>query len=233
MPLGFRFKFLSIKLENWLPKLPSCFNRLIARIIKNRNIIEHYHPTENQPGKRTSTYARWEVISQHIPDSASLCIDLGCNTGFFANHIAQKGIFTIGFDVQTKNIVVANAQYQVDNLLFKELDLNSKTAERLPQSDIVIFLSVFHHLVRHIGQAEALQTLTVLAQKCTRRFFFETGQPNEVGTKFYQQMDFIGDIESWTQDFFIHQCHFSNVHCLGEFDTFLTPTPRKLFVAVR
>jgi SAM-dependent methyltransferase len=218
-------------LQNFLTRLPSKLSNLSARLLIQTGAIEGYHPLPNQQGKRPSQ-ARLDTVLNHISD-AELCLDIGCNTGFFAQALSNKGIFTIGFDTEPKNILVANAQYPRDNLLFKHLQLTNETARALPTADIILFLSVFHHLVKNFGQRQAEETLQTLTSRCRKQFFFETGQPDEKGTKFCDLMTFVDDIENWTNAFFIGRCGFSQCQCIGEFETFLTPVKRKLFLVSR
>ncbi|MGD2081031.1 MAG: hypothetical protein PVJ36_07875, partial [Nitrospirota bacterium] len=97
----------------------------------------------------------------------------------------------------------------------------------------VLFLSVFHHLVKYHGRECAIEILRTLAGKCRGQFFFETGQPDERGAKWSRLMEFIGGTDEWAREFFTRQCGFRSVRCLGSFETFLTPVKRKLFLAER
>lgn len=219
------------RMQNLLIKLPEISNTIAARWLQRTGAIEGYQPTEDHTGKR-SCHDRWQVIQPHI-NSGDLCLDIGCNTGFFSHAVAAAGIFTIGFDLQAKNIIAAQNEYCRNDLIFKKLELSKETVEALPSADFVLFLSVFHHLVKYTSEEEATGVLSSLADRCRKHFFFETGQPDETGTKFYKKMAFMGDVETWTRHFFLDRCHFSAIHQLGTFDTFLSPVPRKLFLAMR
>jgi len=216
------------KLKEVLTSIPGIVNRYVAYTLLKTRIMENYQPLLQKNGKRISE-DRWKKISQHISKDASLCLDIGCNTGYFAHEISKMGIFTIGMDTELKNIIFANSQYTTLNLVFKNYNLNRESVQFLPDSDVIILLSVFHHLVKYNGKEEALEMLKTLASKCKKQMFFETGQPDEKGTKWCDKMSFIKDIDTWTSDFFVNQCGAQEVLCLGAFETFLTPTNRKLY----
>ncbi|MGA1199036.1 MAG: class I SAM-dependent methyltransferase [Candidatus Latescibacterota bacterium] len=221
------------RLEKAVTNLPTFINKVSAKILIKMNLMEGYQPIgEDTTGKR-ETQKRWEIIQKHIDPTASSCLDIGCNTGFFSHAIASHNVFTIGFDSELRNTIVANAQYQRPNLMFKNLELTPETTPLLPESDIIIFLSVFHHLVKYYEEAGAKKILKEIAQKCQKQIFFETGQFDETDTKFAHLLHFMPDVESFTKDFFVRECGFQECICLGEFETFLTPVKRKLFLLRR
>lgn len=223
---------IKYRLKQLLTQIPKLSNNFVARLLIKTNVIEHYQPIGcGQEGKRSS-WDRWNVIHSHI-NEAGLCLDIGCNTGFFASEMAKLGIFTIGLESEYKNIIVANSRYVLPNLVFKHFNLNQETVRQIPPSDIILFLSVFHHIVKINGEQTAVDILKTLASKCQKQLFFETGQPDEIGTKWSQKMQFIGGVEQWIKELFTNECGFQEVKLLGEFETFLTTVKRKLFLAIR
>jgi len=217
-----------LKLKVILTCIPAAVNQFVAYALIKARIMENYQPILQTTGKRISE-DRWEKISQNISKDASLCLDIGCNTGYFSNKIARIGIFTIGIDTEIKNIILANTQYSAINLVFKDYNINPESVQYLPNSDVLILLSVFHHLVKYNGQEEAIEMLKIIASKCQKQMFFETGQPDEKGTNWCDKMSFIKDIDVWIKDFFINKCGAKEVLYLGAFETFLTTTKRKLY----
>ena len=204
---------------------------MAAYALRKCGFLDDYQPLDDTDGRR-SCQNRWDAIQTHLPETG-MAIDLGCNTGFFTHAMAKRGLFSIGFESELKNIIVAHTAYDLPNLIFKHFDLNDATVMQLPQAEVVLFLSVFHHLVKNHGQLYAENILQNLARICRSNFYFETGQPNETGTKFCDQMAFMADVNAWVETFFLERCGFARVVCLGEFETFLTPVPRKLFLALR
>lgn len=219
-------------LNQLLVKMPMLSNNLASYFLIKTGITQDYQPLSSKSRGMRCCFDRLEVIKQNMCN-ASLCVDVGCNTGFFSYEIAKMGIFTIGLESELKNVIVAQSKYSSSNLIFKQYNLDKDSVELLPQADIILFLSVFHHLVRYCGKENAMVVLKKLASKCHKQFFFETGQPDELGTKWSHKMEFIGDINIWVHDIFINEYRFREIKYLGEFETFLTTTKRKLFLASR
>lgn len=117
---------------------------------------------------------RLELIKENICNG-SLCLDIGCNTGYFSYEMSKLGIFTIGLELELKKIIVASSQYSASNLTFHHFNLDKASVRSLPQTDIVLFLSVFQHLVKYYGTDKVILILKILASKCNKQFFFETG----------------------------------------------------------
>lgn len=220
------------QLKKILVRIPALSCNLTAYYLIKTGITQKYQPLMNNPYGMRSCNDRLKVIKENICNG-SLCLDIGCNTGYFSSKISKMGIFTIGLESELKNIIVAESQYKTSNLIFKLYNLDIDSVGILPQADIILFLSVFHHLVKYYGKDNAIFILKKLAGKCKKQFFFETGQMDELDTKWSRKMEFIEDINGWVHDFFIKECRFKEVKCLGEFETFLTPTKRKLFLAIR
>jgi 2-polyprenyl-3-methyl-5-hydroxy-6-metoxy-1,4-benzoquinol methylase len=220
------------KLKRILIEMPILSNNVAAFFLTKTGITQNYQPLSRKSQGMRSCIDRLDAIKGNICNG-NLCLDIGCNTGYFSNEISKLGIFTIGLESELKNVIVAKSQYSASNLIFKQFNLDKDSAKMLPKADIILFLSVFHHLVKYYGKDNAIFILKKLASKCKKQFFFETGQMDESGTKWSYQMGFINNINFWVSDFFIKECRFKEVKCLGEFETFLTPTKRKLFLAIR
>jgi len=219
-------------MKRLLTETPGSVSRISAYLLVRTGITQDYQPlSANSRGMRACA-ERIEAIKKNI-SGGNLCLDLGCNTGYFSHEIAKVGIFTIGFESEMKNIIVARAQYSAPNLIFKHFTLDLNTARTLPRAGIILFLSVFHHLVKYGGREVAVPVLRALAEKCSGQFFFETGQPDETAAKWSGLMEFMGNTEEWVHGFFIKQCGFRQVKSLGAFETSVSPVRRKLFLATR
>ncbi len=89
-------------------------------------------------------------------------LDLGCAQGYFSLSLAERGAKIHGVDYLDKNIAVCNALAQAHphlNASF-EIELVENVIERLESDcyDLVLGLSVFHHIVHEKG-AEAVKAL--------------------------------------------------------------------------
>ena len=122
-------------------------------------------------------------------------------------------------------------KYDIQTSSFSNQLLDLQSINGLPEYDHIFNFSVFHHWVKVFGQDEALEMMRILATKCKKKLFFETGQSNEAGTKWAEKLSFMGsDPESWVTHM-LKEIGFSSVEILGEFPTGLTAVKRSLFVA--
>jgi len=116
---------------------------------------------------------------------------------------------------------------------YRHMKINKNSVCSLPQVDVVIFLSLWHHLCRAEGFESAKNVLKEVLKRTKIVCFFETGQSTE-------------DYESWSRDLpsmqpdpdtwitrLLVECGASHVHKLGSFDTYLGPIPRTLFAAYK
>lgn len=177
---------------------------------------------------------RFEAISKVLPSNIPLSmLDVGCNIGYFVFRIAKWGGMCLGTDIGRNEIMTANAIATINNIknaAFFRFEVTPETVHSLPRFDLVICLSVFHHFVRHFGEKNAVQIMSIIANK-TRYLVFETGQPDEVEKEWAKDLQFMGaDPQEWSSNF-LKDIGFTTVHYLGEFPTSVSIVPRHLFVA--
>lgn len=142
----------------------------------------------------------------------------------------------IGIDSDRNEFMVARALATLrrqENAIFAQLDIDAAAAAALPEADIVLCLSVFHHWVRHLGAEPAIETLRAVASRAKRALVFETGQPEEEGARWTEALAFMKpDSDAWIRDF-LATLGFAEVRYVGAFQTTVSPRPRNLYVALR
>ncbi len=105
------------------------------------------------PGKRSYENLSAKLDMMQLPDDLTGCslLDIGCNEGFYAIEAWQRGASTVlGLDNQQRKDVAAKFAL-IKKLLghgadFREWDVEDTGADDPGPFDIVLFLSVFHHL---------------------------------------------------------------------------------------
>ena len=134
------------------------------------------------------------------------------------------------------NITVCNYlknSYSLKNSFFQRALIDENYIDTMPSFDSVIFLSVFHHWVKEYGKNKSLIMLEKLCDKTKVCLIFETGQNNEIGTKWFDKMSFMGnDINIWAEKTF-KNFGFSQIIELGNYDTGLTKTKRTMFAILK
>jgi 2-polyprenyl-3-methyl-5-hydroxy-6-metoxy-1,4-benzoquinol methylase len=130
-----------------------------------------------------STLQRWEAIEKHIGIDSGSAMDIGSNLGYFVLRLAEKGFFALGLDTAYENIKVAQyAQKKagIDNAAFSFMTVNPANVSSLPDIDVLIFFSVWHHWIEDFGHKQAADMLATIWSKTHHVMFFETGEDKEV-----------------------------------------------------
>ncbi len=178
---------------------------------------------------------RFAAFSRRLPDDVPLStLDIGCNDGYFTFRMAERGGLAVGVDSGT--VPIDNAQdlarlYKVPNAVFARMDVDGNTIAGLPQFDLVICLSVFHHWARKRGEDGAKDIMRRLAGRTRRYMVFETGQPDETGATWAQKLSFMGTDHDVYVLNMLHEIGFERATLLGRFPTSISPVPRNLYLA--
>jgi SAM-dependent methyltransferase len=187
---------------------------------------------KNKPGRDTND--RYDAILSNIDEHPKSLIDLGCNKGIFVLKAATENSFSVGVDHDWFEIIWAEAtakKNNINNAIFMNAEINLSFVEKLPKFDMIVCTSIFHHWVRIYGKNEAFKMMRIIASKTNSYLVFETGQHNEISTRWYDKLDFMGnDSEKWIKDF-LSEIGFSEIRVAGEFSTLLSDVKRTLFVA--
>lgn len=179
------------------------------------------------------TTARWDVIEAHLPKSGS-ALDIGCNNGFFTFKMAERGLISLGIDSSANAITTARllgVRNDPSRAAFARLDLTRESAADLPTVDVVLCLSVFHHLVRHQGLDEATHVMKNLTRKTRKFMIFETGQADEISKSWAGELAFMGDNpQAWVSEFLVG-LGFARVRQIGSFPGHNNAVERALVIA--
>jgi hypothetical protein len=88
----------------------------------------------------------------------------------------------------------------------------------------MLFLSVWHHMVRDYGYDAATQIVEALWGKTRQVMFFETGESEM--PKYYNLPDMTPDPATYIRAYLSNACHYGNVVHLGLHET-VFPDPSK------
>ena len=116
--------------------------------------------------RRSDNEFRWEKIEQHLDSSDKNALDLGCADGFFSNELSKKGVLTLGIDYNRLRLKQCRKKYsEKEELSFMRCDLNERSISKIPETDVVLVLTVFHHWADINGFEEAEQMLKEIGKK--------------------------------------------------------------------
>lgn len=225
-----------------LYRLQRILVRLQLLLQLDLGLVKQYQPnpfssTQPEGQSARSCIDRFNSFSALLPSDEPLCtLDIGCNLGYFTFRMSERGGMCIGLDLGRNEISVARAlaaRHRVPNVAFCQYEVTADSAAALPAVDVVICLSVFHHWVRKFGFSEARRVMEVVAARATRYLVFETGQHDETGVAWADDLAFMGgDCDAWIQ-MFLKDLGFRRVHHVGRFPTSVSPVARHLYVAMR
>lgn len=108
---------------------------------------------ETAPGHHFGDFPRfkWLEIASHLPDdlTGARVLDIGCNAGFYAFALAERGAVVRGIDVNVHYIKQGRWAADVlglsDRVSFERLTVY-EAADLEPRFDIVLFMGLFYHL---------------------------------------------------------------------------------------
>jgi len=117
----------------------------------------NYHPSihEKTGFNRLSARKvrrRLQLITTQVDFKDKTVLDLGCSGGFFSFSLAKIAKHVVAIDgdkeIIERNILFLNQEKEVfKNLEFRCATINPDLIQSLPNFDIVLFLSVFHHML--------------------------------------------------------------------------------------
>lgn len=100
-------------------------------------------------------------------------VDIGCNAGKISYPFIEKGIEVTGIDRTSKEDLKIPSNYK-----FLQLDITKDIYEK--PADVILFLSVYHHIVFNMGLKEADKIFYNIF-RYSRYLIFDSGNPEEKG----------------------------------------------------
>lgn len=225
-------------MKNRLKKIYEIFANFLAYVLYQGlkyTPVQYYQPLyrADRPHTTRACQDRWDRIVACLPTTPGSVLDIGCNLGYFTFKAAEKNKMVLGVDADPFYLLTCRAikrTHNIADVFFLKSWISRDFLAKMPSFDIILNLSVFHHWVKEYGQDTAIEMMKILSSK-TNMLIFETGQPDEKGTKWAEKLAFMGgQPDVWIKNF-LHECGFTSVEVIGTFDTGLTATKRFLFCA--
>jgi cyclopropane fatty-acyl-phospholipid synthase-like methyltransferase len=213
------------------------FNRCLRRMAKS---FDTYHPVSLngellQSGQRACS-DRWEMIAPLIEaHRGRSLLDLGCAEGYFVRRAAEQyNCFSLGVDADFARILVAQNCVLLDGVkraAFAFGTIDRALLDSLPIFDVVIFLSVMHHVIYEHGVEYGRALLTAIRERTRKFLVFDMGQSNEIKNEWAKLLPEMGtDPGIWIAGF-LRSAGYSEVSKLGETDSYRNDAGRSVFVA--
>lgn len=183
-----------------------------------------------------ASQARWEVMLPLIEGlQVRSAVDIGANAGWFCFAFDRAGVPAVAIDSEERNLRIGiyarRHAPQPSQVQFMLMDVEPDTVDLLPPGDAVLFLAVWHHVVKARGFATASALLRGIWGKTGRVLFFETGElelPEGWGLP-----EMAPDPRTWLTRYLASVCEGGNVVHVGSFDAGIGAAQRNLFAVVR
>jgi cyclopropane fatty-acyl-phospholipid synthase-like methyltransferase len=228
------------KMKTDIQEKPSALACVISRFtlpfVAKRKTYQPVYLNGKQLSKGgRESYARWEEIEKIIDaEKITSVADLGCAEGFFVRKSAEKGCFATGVDADVQKLLWAQTTLTLDaldNFGFIKMHMGAENINRVPKSDMVIFLSVLHHVMYEKGEPYALEFMKEVRKITGRVVVFEMGQSNETHYAWAKLLPDMGaDPKAWITDF-LKRAGFSQVKELRQVGAHKGEVTRTTFAA--
>ena len=198
-----------------------------------------YEPVEiggrRYPGKRDAD-ERWNAIAATIKAyGAASLLDIGCAEGWFLRRAAEDfGCLALGIDGDQRRVIlgeVARLHDGVEGAAIMQANLTPDSIGKLPKFDMVLCLSVVHHVIRRGGIDAAREFTRALATRAERVVLFEMGTSDEKALPWSAELpDMAGGQEAFVRSF-LQSCGLTNVRTVASTLGLKGDASRLLFAA--
>lgn len=201
---------------------------------KNR----HYEPLSISgklvEGSKRDWVDRWTAIEKVIREyNASTVMDIGCAEGFFLRKASEEfGCISLGVDMNDNRLRLGEMTRlydSVENYAVIKAELDPLAIKKLPKMDVVLCLSVVHHIIKSDGMESAIRFTQALSTRANKAIVFEMGTSNE--------KSFVGrmpDMPQGQEVFirkFLEDSGFKNIRVLNESQSIKRDSTRLMLMA--
>ena len=174
---------------------------------------------------------RLVIIKNHLPQNSRNILDIGSNSGYYLVQLAELGYICHGLEPDPDLVHFTSLVMYLLNSKGVSCECGKLTlsyVQGMPCYDVVLCLSVVHHIILAEGIDVAKEIIEILALKTNHVMFFEMGQSNEIKADWSQNLPKMEpNPEIWISRW-LKKCGFKRVETIG---TSSTTVSRFLFAA--
>lgn len=233
--MGFPTRCMKLKISSDLNGLPGfLYKHAVRRLAKS---YTPYHPIflgrERIGEGERACMDRWVTIAANLrATGARTLLDLGCAEGYFVQQAAKFGCLAVGVDADVLRLSLAQASAilnRVNGAGFIYAEMTPEFIDTLPIYDVVLFLSVLHHIMYARGVDHAREYMERLRPKVGQFMIFDMGQSNETQNRWASLLPDMGaDPQAWIAEF-LRSAGFRSIKKIGDTDAYKGPVRRGLF----
>jgi len=183
-------------------------------------------------GARTCS-DRWALIERVLNRTgATSLLDLGCAEGYFVQQAASRGCIAVGIDADVRRLTIAqntSLLNRIEGAGFVYSHITTETIEKMPSFDVVLCLSVLHHVMYEHGVDHAKKLMKAILKRTRMGLIFDMGQSNEVTHNWSSLLPtMLPSPETWIAQF-LREVGFSQIETLGQTDAYKSTVHRVVF----
>ena len=202
--------------------IPYRMKRLFKAVHFGRNGF--YHPVafgnKTYAGKRNCD-DRWSVIhgilQEYKPGSV---LDVGCAEGWMLRAINEEfKCFTLGIDGLSDRVLTGELSRLRDDIPFLSImkkKLEPDDMHKLPRFDVIICLSLVHHIIKIKGVDAGRAFVSGLRERTKKAMIFEMGSSDEKLMKWHGNMPEMEHGQTRFMTEFLESAGLKNVRKVGE-----------------
>jgi len=183
-------------------------------------------------GQRTSE-DRWEAMASVLKScSANNVLDVGCAEGWFIRRAATElGCYAVGIEVSERHLAgeIARLHDKVENTAIMMSRATGASLRKLPMFDVVICLSVVHHVIRRQGIDAAEDFVRALASRAEKVFIFEMGTSDEKDLRWGALLEDMPDGQETYVRQFLKTCGLRDIRLIASSSAFHGNANRLMF----
>jgi len=198
----------------------------------------HYEPViisgKLIQGSKRDWIDRWDGIKGIIKEyNATTLMDIGCAEGFFLKKASKElGCISLGVEMNDNRLILGEMTrlYEnIENCAVIKAKLDPLSIKKLPKMDVILCLSVVHHIIKSDGMERAISFVSALAGRTNKAIVFEMGTSDEIS--------FVGRMPSMPQGQelfirkFLEDSGFKNIRVINKSKSIKKDSIRLMFVA--
>jgi len=189
------------------------------------------------PGSDRDCIDRWKLIKSEITHfHGESLLDIGSAEGFYVLEAAKElNCFSLGIDADIRRMAVAQNQLVSEKIMpagFLLEKIDTTSLKSIPAFDVVIFMSVLHHIMYTHGIEYSKELLKILRDKVKKVMIFEMGQSDEHKMSWAKLLPDMGENpHEWIKNFILSQ-GYREVVKIGESDSYGKDRRRAIFRVV-
>lgn len=138
--------------------------------------------TDHYQGDKRDTEERWEFIRDELKRQGTRSLlDIGCAEGYFVRRAAKEvGCFGVGIEPKRERLLNGEVDRLTKNrgrYAVIRAKLDPETIRGLPHCDVVLCLSVLHHVINKGGIDAGREFMAALSTVARQALVFEMGAP--------------------------------------------------------